>query len=79
MLKNKILPTVVLTSICIIVALVLSVANIFTAPIIKDNQYKATQNALREVYPEGKVFDEKNTADYSFPEEITEIYAADDE
>lgn len=78
MLKNKILPTVVLASICIIVALVLSVANIFTAPIIKDNQYKATQNALREVYPEGKVFDEKNTADYSFPEEITEIYAADD-
>ena len=48
MLKNKILPTIVLSVICITVALVLAVANIFTAPLIEKNQ-----NGVAKTYGKG--------------------------
>ena len=70
MLKNKILPTIVLSVICITVALVLAVANIFTAPLIEKNQNEATQKALRDVYPEGNEFEKLDLSKHSFPEEI---------
>lgn len=76
MLKNKILPTVVLSAICITVALVLAVANLFTAPLIEKNQYEATQKALLEVYPEGNGFEKIDLSKHSFPDEIVEAYSS---
>lgn len=78
MLKNKILPTVVLTSICIIVALLLALANMFTAPVIEQAQAEKVAKALRIVYPEGESFEPISPEGKGLPEAITEAYAADD-
>lgn len=78
MLKNKILPTVVLTSICIVVALLLSVANIFTAPLIEKAQKEKVAKALREVYSAGESFEAVDPTGKGLPESIAEVYSAND-
>ena len=70
------MPSIVLGSICLIVALLLSVVNMFTAPIIAANQNAAANAALLEVLPEGKNFEEMEiTSDY--PDVVTAGYKAD--
>ncbi len=78
MLKNKILPTVVLTSICIVVALLLALANIFTAPVIERAQNEKVAEALRVVYPEGESFEPLELEGKDLPDSITEAYAVND-
>ena len=78
MLKNKILPTVVLTSICIVVALLLALANILTTPRIEHAQKEKVAKTLREVYPEGESFEAVATEGRSLPESIAEVYSAND-
>lgn len=77
MSKNKLIPTIVLSVICITVTLLLSVINIFTAPKIEENQYIKTQEALKTVMPDGAPF-EKIENGKGFPESITEIYKSSD-
>ena len=78
MLKNKILPTVVLTAICIVVALLLSTANLLTAPVIENAQKEKVAAALREVYPSGESFEPVALDGKGLPESITEAYEAND-
>ena len=78
MLKNKLLPTIVLTSICIVVALVLAVANAFTAPVIEKAQQEKVAEALRVVYPAGDSFESIDLSGRSLPQSITEAYSVND-
>jgi electron transport complex protein RnfG len=75
-MKNKIMPTLVLTAICLVVAFALALINEVTAPIIADAQDRATKAALTEVLPEGKNFEEI-TIDAKYPTAITKGYSAD--
>ncbi len=73
MSRNKLMPTVVLSTICIIVVALLAIINIFTAPQIKENQEKKLQEALLEVMPDGVSFDK--VADISaLHESVTSAY-----
>lgn len=76
MLKNKIQPVAVLSAICVTVALLLSVVNIFTAPKIKEAQEQKANAALLEVLPEGKNFTEL-TLNNKYPAVINKAYKAD--
>ncbi len=75
-MKKNIMPTVVLGSICLIVALMLSLINSITAPIIEEAQNAAANEALLVVLPDGKNFEEI-TLDASYPASITKGYRAD--
>lgn len=75
-MKKNLLPSLVLGCICLVVAVLLSVVNMFTAPIIEARQNAAANAALLEVLPEGKNFKEiELTADY--PAIVTKGYKAD--
>lgn len=78
MLKNKILPTVVLTAICVTVALLLSVANIFTSDVIEKAQQEKVAKTLRVVYPSGESFEAVDTEGKELPASISEAYRAND-
>ena len=80
MRKNKFIPVIVLTLICVTVALALAVANAFTAPVIERAQAEKTAKLLREVYPNGDGFDpiDPQSVNGSLPESIIEIYATVD-
>lgn len=76
MKKNIFMPAIVLCSICVVVALLLSGVNMITAPIIEAQQNAAADEALLEVLPDGKNFKEiEITSDY--PEIVTAGYKAD--
>ena len=75
-MKKNIMPTVVLSAICLIVALMLSLINSITAPIIEEAQNAAANEALLVVLPEGKNFKEI-TLDEKYPAVITKGYSAD--
>ena len=76
MLKEKIMPTVVLGSICLVVALLLSVVNMFTGPVIEASQNAAANEALLEVLPDGKNFEEIEIDD-KYPKVINMGYKAE--
>ena len=65
MKKRNLMPAIVLSSICIIAALLMALVNTFTSPKIADNKKKAEIKSLQEVLPEGTYFD---------PIELTEAY-----
>ena len=50
-MKSKIMPTAVLGTICLVVALLLSVVNMFTAPEIERQLNKKNEAALGEIFP----------------------------
>ena len=76
MKKSNIMPSVVLGVICLTVALLLSLVNSITSPIIKANQDAAANAALAVVLPDGKNFSELEI-DGSYPAVITKGYKAD--
>ncbi len=69
-------PIAVLCSICLAVALMLSLVNTVTAPIIREKMEAAATKALTEVLPGGKNFTPL-TIDGSYPSAITAGYKAD--
>ena len=76
MKNSKFYPALVLGSICLVAALLLSGVNTITSPIIEAAQNAAANAALLEVLPEGKNFQEiEITSDY--PEIVTAGYKAD--
>ena len=75
-MKKNIMPSLVLGCICIVVALLLSLINSITAPIIESAQNAAANEALLVVLPDGKNFEEI-TLDGSYPASITKGYRAD--
>lgn len=75
MKQSKVYPSLVLGCICLTVALLLSVINMFTAPVIAERENALANAALSEVLPGGTDF--KNiTADHDLPESIIEAYSA---
>ena len=73
-MKKNIMPTVVLGSILVVVALLLSVVNMVTAPIIEANRNAAASGALLEVFADGTGFDEIAVEGLSLPESVTKVY-----
>jgi len=78
MLKNKILPTVVLVTICVVVAILLSVTNSFTSSVIENAQAEKVNEALRVVYPAGESFLPLDIEGKDLPETVTEAYSVND-
>lgn len=78
MLKNKILSTVVLSTICVVVACLLAIANMVTAPEIARKQKEKEAKTLREVYPMSENFDPVDPEKNKLPESIESAYAAVD-
>ncbi len=78
-MKSKLMPSVVLGSICLVVALLLSVVNMFTADIIYQAEQAKIQAALEVVLPDcgevEKVLDKYE--DGVFAKEIDEIFKAE--
>lgn len=77
MSKNKLMPTIVLSSICICVVALLALINLFTAPMIKANQEKKLQAALLEVMPNGGSFVEIENLS-GMPETVTDVFVSED-
>ena len=75
MSRDKITPSLTLGAICLAVAALLAVINIFTGPAIQRNRDKAANAALIEVLPEGSDF-EKLELNSSYPASITAAYRA---
>lgn len=60
-MKNKLMPTIVLSVICFTVALLLATVNYFTAPIIEKAQQEKVQKTLQAVLKDGENFVEIST------------------
>ncbi len=72
-MKN-IKPTIVLSCICMAVALILSAINMVTGPIIEEQRAAAANGALIEVMPDGGNFEEIDISTLGLPEAITNAY-----
>ncbi len=66
---------VVLVVICAVVAVMLAITNVITAPIIEENENAAAMEALSEVMPSGKDFQKIDISAYSLPASVTEAYS----
>ncbi len=75
MKKANIMPSVVLGAICLIVALLLSLVNMVTAPIIEAAQNAAANEALVKIYPGGTDFKAIDISKYTLPDSITAAYS----
>ncbi len=75
-MKNKLKPSIVLSLICLTVALLLAAVNALTLPLIKKAQAEKVQQTLSSVMPEGMNFKEIELA-ASLPDEITNVFTED--
>ncbi len=74
MIKN--LKSVIsLTVICAVISVLLALTNDLTAPIIKEQETAAVNEALSVVLPGGADFSPVEIGEYELPETITEIYS----
>lgn len=74
-MKKHIKTVTSLTVICLVVALLLSVTNYITEPIIEKNEFGAVQEALKVVLPQGEDFNAVDIEEYDLPETVTEVYS----
>jgi hypothetical protein len=74
MKADKIKPTIVLSIICVAVALVLSAVNMITGPIIEAQRNASANAALLVVMPDGEGFEELDVAALGLPENVTNAY-----
>ena len=65
---------IALTVICAVVSVLLALTNSLTAPIIKEQESAAVNEALSVVLPGGSDFSPVEIGEYELPETITEIY-----
>ncbi len=78
-MKSKIMPSVILGSICVVVALLLSVVNMFTSGIIIEAQKEKDRQAMAEILPGGgNAVSIYETLDKTkIGENITDVYYAE--
>lgn len=77
-MKNKLMPTIVLGTICLVSALILSVVNMFTAPVILEAQAAAEQAAYEEILPGcGKVTDITEANKNNLKGSLVNVYKAE--
>ena len=74
MTKEKWMPTVVLSAICLVVAGLLATINIFTGPEIARKQAEKALGALTEVYPGGTGFEKMDLSSFTMPPSVVEGY-----
>ena len=74
-MKQYLKSIIALTAICAVVAVLLSVANFITAPIIKENEAAAANESLKVVMPDGEDFKSVDISGYSLPKTITEVFS----
>ena len=75
-MKKSIKSIIVLVAICAAVAILLSVTNYITAPIIERNEQQKTNGALFELLPDGGSFEVLDLSAYELPATVTEVYRA---
>lgn len=75
--KFDLKPTLVLSVICVVMVALLAVVNMITAPIIAAKQNAAANEALLEVLPDGKNFEEIDLGTYTLPASIQKAWKAD--
>ena len=73
MTKKNIMPVVVLTLICVIVALLLAVVNTFTEDVIEGAEQEAIRESLKSVMPSDWIVEEL-PSDENAPKSIDKIY-----
>lgn len=73
-MKKSVQSTLVLVAICAVMAVLLALTNSITAPIIKQNQEAAANEALLVVMPEGEGFEKMDLTTYELPATVTEVY-----
>ena len=73
-MKKSVTSTLVLFAICAVMAILLALTNSITAPIIKQNQDAAANEALLEVMPNGEGFEKMDISTYELPATVTEVY-----
>ena len=73
-MKKSIVSTLVLVCICAVMAILLAVTNMITAPTIKANEDKAANEALLEVMPNGEGFEKVDLSAYTLPATVTEVF-----
>ncbi|MBE6585700.1 MAG: FMN-binding protein [Ruminococcaceae bacterium] len=73
-MKKSVTSTIVLVGICAVMAVLLALTNAITAPIIKQNQDAAANEALLQVMPEGEGFEKMDVSTYELPSTVTEVY-----
>ena len=73
-MKKSVQSTIVLVAICAVMAILLALTNSVTAPIIKQNQDAAANQALLVVMPDGEDFKKVDISGYELPSTVTEVY-----
>ena len=73
-MKKSVQSTLVLVAICAVMAILLAVTNAITAPIIKQNQDAAANEALLVVMPGGEGFEKMDISSYTLPSTVTEVH-----
>ena len=74
-MKKQIKSTLVLVSICAVMAILLALTNSITAPIIQKNRDAAANKALLVVMPNGEGFEKlEDLSAYTLPSTVTEVY-----
>lgn len=73
-MKKHLKSIISLTSICAVVAILMSITNYITAPIITEQENKAANEALYEVMPNGKDFSLVDISSKTLPETVKEVY-----
>lgn len=66
--------TVVLVCICAVMAVLLALTNAVTAPVIRENQNAAANQALLEVMPDGEGFEKIEFDADALPKTVTDVY-----
>lgn len=77
-MKNNVKQLSIFICICTVVTLMLATVNFITSPIIEQNQAASANQALLEVMPNGKGFEDVNLADLTLPATVTEVYRETD-
>ncbi len=72
--KQNVMPVAVLFSICLVVALLLAVINMFTAPVIEEAENSAITESLRKVMPNGSFNAEPDELRDGAPETVKAVY-----
>ena len=78
-MKKSIKSIVALVCICAVVAILMAITNVFTAPIISENENKKANAALLEVMPNGGSFEKVDISKHELPATVTEAYKAEND
>ena len=73
MSKEKIVPTIVLTVICLVSALLLGVINMVTKDVILKAEIEAANKAMQEVLPSATSFHELDIQGKNLPKEVVKV------